>query len=79
MSNLEKYQEVFVDIFNVKIDELNDKFTFKENAAWDSITHMSLISRLEDSFNIMFETEEILHFGSYDNGIRLLRGKGVEI
>ncbi len=79
MDNLEKYQEVFVDIFDVQAERLNDKFTFEEISCWDSITHMSLISRLEDTFDIMFETEEILHFGSYNNGIQLLRNKGVVI
>ncbi len=79
MDNLEKYQEVFVDIFDVQAERLNDKFTFEEISYWDSITHMSLISRLEDTFDIMFETEEILHFGSYNNGIQLLRNKGVVI
>lgn len=36
MDNLEKYQEVFVDIFDVQAERLNDKFTFEEISCWDS-------------------------------------------
>lgn len=77
MNNIEKYQSVFINIFNVKVNELNESFTFKDVFEWDSITHMSLIADLEDCFDVMFETEEILNFGSYLNGIKILESKGV--
>ena len=38
-----------------------------------------LISELEDAFDIMFESEDILHYGSYENGKAILRKYGVEI
>ena len=46
---------------------------------WDSIGHMSLISALEEAFNIMFETEDILSLISYDQGIEILKKYGVEL
>ena len=77
MNNLEKYQGVFMNVFNVTVNDLNEIFTFKDVMEWDSITHMSLIADLEDCFDVMFETEEILNFGSYLNGIKILESKGV--
>lgn len=79
MENLNKYKEVFIKLFHVKEEMLDDSFTFRDIEAWDSIMHMILIADLEDVFDVMFETEEILHFESYANGIKLLRNKGVEI
>lgn len=78
MKNLEKYRDIFVELFHVTPENLNNEFTFRNIDEWNSITHMALISELEDIFGVMFETDEILHFGSYTNGIRLLQGKGVE-
>lgn len=78
MTNLEKYKEVFKNIFGVDESVLNEDFTFKAISAWDSMTHMSLITELEDTFDIMLETEDIIHYGSYMNGIEILKRYGVE-
>lgn len=78
MNNLKKYQSVFVDIFNVPLEVLNDNFTFANTENWDSITHMCLIADLETVFDVMLDTEEILNFGSYENGKKILQSKGVD-
>ncbi len=78
MGNLEKYRDIFTQLFHVNPKNLDSEFSFKNIDEWNSITHMALISELEDTFGIMFETDEILHFASYTNGIRLLKEKGVE-
>lgn len=77
MVNLEKYQKIFEETFNVSAEELNESFTFKDVDSWDSMTHMTLITELEDTFDIMFETEDIIHYGSYMNGIEILKKYGV--
>lgn len=78
MSNKEKYQDIFMSIFNVDAEALNETFNFKDIAEWDSMTHLTLISELEDAFDVMFETEDILHFGGYNNGMKILTRYGVE-
>ena len=54
------------------------RVSFKDVAIWDSVSHLSLISRLEDAFDVMFDADDILHFGSYLNGIEILKRYGVE-
>ena len=78
MTNLEKYKRIFEEIFDVDESALDDHFTFKEVDSWDSMTHLSLISELEDAFEVMFETEDILHFGGFMNGIEILKRYGVD-
>lgn len=77
MKQLEKYRRIFKDIFGVDDSALNDSFTFKNTEAWDSMTHLTLINELETAFDVMFETEDILHFGGYLNGIEILKKYGV--
>ncbi len=79
MSNLEKYNKIFVDVLEVKESALNDSFTFKSVPQWDSVAHLSLISELEDTFDVMFESEDILHYGSYENGKIILEKYGISI
>ena len=78
MQNLEKYQNIFCETFDVEKSSLNEDFTFANIEAWDSLAHLSLISSLEEAFDVMFETEDILHFGGYENGMRILARYGVE-
>lgn len=73
MNNLETYKNIFKSTFNVTDEELNESFTYKNIDLWDSMTHMTLITELEEAFDIMFETEDIIHYGSYLNGIEILR------
>lgn len=78
MNTLEKYKDIFVHVLGVHEEQLDEKFTFQNIQAWDSVAHLSLISELEDCFDVMFDSSDILHFGSYLNGINILKKYGVE-
>ena len=77
MTNLEIYNSVFMKVLNVDEKALNETFTFKDVPQWDSVAHLSLISELEDAFDVLFESEDILHYGSYENGKLILEKMGV--
>lgn len=77
MTNLEKYNHVFMNVFGVKEDILSEQFTFKDVPQWDSVAHLSLISELEDTFDVMFESDDILHYESYENGKKILKRMGI--
>ena len=79
MSNLEKYNEIFMRVFEVPESALNESFSFKDVQEWDSVAHLSLISELEDAFDIFFESEDVLHYGSYSNGIIILERYGIDM
>jgi acyl carrier protein len=72
MTNLEKYNACFIDVFTVTKDKLNEQFSNETAGNWDSIRHLSLITAIEDSFNIMLDTEDILGFTSYAVGMKIL-------
>ena len=78
MNNLQTYNNVFINVFHVEASELNEQFTFKDVQRWDSVAHLTLISELEDAFDVFFESEDILHYESYLNGIEILKRYGVE-
>ena len=78
MDHLKQYKDVFCRVLNVSEDALKTNFTFKTIPQWDSVAHLSLITELEDEFDVLFESEDILHYGSYLNGIEILKKYGVE-
>lgn len=77
MTNLEKYNNVFIDCFSITPDMLNASFTYQCVAAWDSVGHMGMIAAIEETFNIMMETDDIIDFSSYTVGMEKLKKYGV--
>ncbi len=74
MTNLEKYNQAFIDNFNVSADKLSG-LQYQGTELWDSVGHMTLVAALEDAFNIMMETDDIIDFSSYEKGKELLSTK----
>jgi len=79
MTNKEKYDKVFVDCFSVSLDVLNDQFVYQCVQAWDSVGHMGMIAGIEEAFNIMMDTEDVIDFSSYTVGIEKLKKYGVDV
>ncbi len=79
MSNLEKYNNVFLESFSVSPDKLNESLTYQSIPAWDSVGHMGMIAGLEEVFDIMMETDDIIEFSSYTVGIEKLKKYGIDI
>lgn len=79
MSNLKKYNAVFMECFSVDEGVLNENFTYQCVASWDSVGHMGMIAALEDAFDVMMDTDDIVDFGSYTIGIEKMKKYGIEI
>ena len=78
MTNIEKYDEVFKKTLNVDDENLHG-LEYQGVKDWDSIGHMSLMSELEDAFDIELETDDIINFSGYEKGKEILKKYGVEI
>lgn len=78
MTNREKYNKAFMEALDVEENQFAG-LKYQDVPAWDSVGHMGLISELEDAFDIQFETDDIVDFGSYEKGIELLKKYDVEI
>lgn len=71
MSNLEKYNKAFMDTFEITEDQLAG-LKYQDIEAWDSVGHMGLIAALEEAFDIMMDTDDIIDLSSYEKGKELL-------
>lgn len=78
MNNIEKYDKIFCDTLEVNKEELSG-LKYQSVELWDSVGHMSLIASLEDAFDIMFETDDIIDLSSYEKGIEILKKYSVEL
>ena len=55
-----KLSEIFEDVFDKKV-ELNEQTQAKDVDGWDSLTHITLIARIEDAFDMKFTMNEVLN------------------
>jgi acyl carrier protein len=72
MSNIDKYNAIFIKSFEIDGAMLGSDLKYQSIPTWDSVGHMSMIAAVEDVFNIMLETEDIIDFNSYDKGKEIL-------
>lgn len=79
MSNLEKLNRIFCEVFSVEETALNSEFDNNSVGGWDSVHQLSLTSSVEDEFDIMLDAEDILEFTSYDNAKAILAKYEIEL
>lgn len=73
MKNKNKYIEIFLKSFSIDKKKFNEKIKYNDIPEWDSIGHMTLMSDLEDGFNISIDTDDIINFSSFKKGIQILK------
>ena len=78
MTNLEKYNNVFCENLNVNEDQLAG-LKYQGVELWDSVGHMTLVAALEDAFDIMLDTDDIIDLSSYEKGKEIIKKYGVEL
>lgn len=78
MTSKQKYDQVFVDSFSIDENVLGDGLEYNTIPSWDSIGHMGMIAAIEESFNIMMESDDIINFSSYKKGFEILAKYGIE-
>ena len=78
MTNLEKYNAAFCETLNVKEEQLAN-LKYQDIPEWDSVGYMSLVAAIEDAFDIMMETDDIIDLSSYEKGKEIMKKYDVEI
>ena len=71
MTNLEKYEQAFCDSLEVTKDQLAG-LEYQQIPNWDSVGHMGLVAAIEDAFDIMMDTDDIIDLSSFEKGKEIL-------
>ncbi len=71
MTNLEKYTNIFKEAFGINESQAV-ALKFQDISEWDSVGHMTLVAMLEEAFDIMLDTDDIIDLASFDIGKEIL-------
>ena len=72
MKNKDKYIDIFIESLSIDKKKFNEKLKYNDIPEWDSINHMTLMSGLEEGFNISMDSDDIIDFSSFKKGIQIL-------
>ena len=73
----EKLLSVMSQVFSLPIERLSSDSSMENIENWDSLTHLQLVTSIEDTFNIKIEISEIIDMTSFSSIMDILRNKGV--
>ena len=79
MTNLEKYDAIFTEVFGATTDQLGDNYSKETVSEWDSVHQLNIISLMEETFDLMLDPEDIMTCTSYNAGKKILTKNGIEL
>lgn len=68
---------VFSEALQIAPDRVSDSLEYNSIKEWDSVAHMALIAALEDAFEIMIETDDVIDMSSVGKAKEILQKYGV--
>lgn len=66
---------IFLDVFSLDEIEITDNLNADMVDRWDSLTHLTLISKVEDFFQIKFKLKELIAMKNVGDMIGLIETK----
>lgn len=70
--NEHKLRQVFAEALAIEAERVNDELAYNQIEEWDSTAHMILIAQLEDCFEVMLDTDDIIDMSSFAKARQIL-------
>ena len=72
MNNEQKLREIFSESLGIDISQVTDELAYNTIPEWDSIAHMALISEIDDQFDTMLDTDDVLDMSTFAKAKEIL-------
>jgi len=71
-------EQIFVDVFSIPRANITDMLQLRDIPSWDSMTHMVLITRIEEMFKVELTGDEIADLRSVADVRAVLDRRGIQ-
>jgi len=78
MSNSQKLKTIFAQSLNIDESRITDELAYNSIPEWDSIAHMALVAEIDNQFDIMLDTDDVLDLSSFAKAKEILQKYGVQ-
>ena len=72
MNNQEKLIQSFAEALSIEASLITDTLMYQGIEEWDSISHMILISQLEEVFDVSIDTDDVIDMSSFAKAKEIL-------
>ena len=72
-----KLKDCFSQSLGIPVGQVTDDLAYNTVKEWDSVGHMALVAALEGTFDIMFDTDDILGLSTVARAREILTRYGV--
>ena len=71
----EKIRKILTSVLKHEKFEMKDELTATEVEGWDSLSHITIISEIEEAFNIKFKLKELNKLNNIGSLIEVVQSK----
>ncbi|MEC1305739.1 MULTISPECIES: acyl carrier protein [Lysinibacillus] len=72
MDNEQRLRAIFSECLGINEAQINDELTYSSIPEWDSIAHMALVSEIDDQFDTMLDTDDVLDMSTFAKAKEIL-------
>jgi acyl carrier protein len=72
---MQKINQIVLKVFNLKSEQLTDDLSIDKVESWDSLTHMDLITSLEEEFGFELSMDEIMQMTNISSIHKIIQEK----
>ena len=76
--SLELLKAAFVEGLAIPEDTDFDSLEYRGIKEWDSVAHMALVAIIEETFDIMMETDDVIDMSSFLKAKEILAKYGID-
>ena len=77
MHSTQELKQVFVEALGIDPATDADSIVYGQTQGWDSTAHMSLVAGIENRFDIMLDTQDLIDMSSFRKATEILGKYGV--
>jgi acyl carrier protein len=74
---VDKLRECFSRSLGIPVERVTEDLGYNTIKEWDSVGHMALVAELEGTFDVMFDTDDILGMSTVGKAREILTRYGV--
>lgn len=75
LDTLSRLQQVFADVFEQPEVEISESTSAKDIAAWDSLTHVGLMVRVESAFGVRFTSRQLAQISTVGELVKAIEAQ----
>ncbi|GGN26703.1 acyl carrier protein [Shewanella putrefaciens] len=72
-----RLEVLFSNALGLDIEKIHDELACNSVPEWDSVAHMGLIAQLEDAYDVLLDTDDIIDMSSVGKARVILAKYGV--